>query len=89
MNSATIPYFICAQCGTLQPRRLTGGKPQRFCSPACRFAYHTSARRGGSVVRDHAERIAAEALALVESVREMYPVSHDLLVTQDDDMEAP
>lgn len=52
--------------------RLVAGA-KRLATNAGELAYHTSARRGGSVVRDHAERIAAEALALVESVRELYP----------------
>ena len=31
----------CEQCsGSFTPRTGSGGKPQRFCSPACRTAFH-------------------------------------------------
>src|SRR5262249_15395681 len=32
----------CEQCGKpFEPRSGSGGKPQRFCSPECRAAFHT------------------------------------------------
>ena len=35
----------CGQCGeNFVPRDRSGGKPQRFCSPPCRSAFH--AQRG-------------------------------------------
>ena len=30
----------CARCGDTFELRETGGRPQRFCTPACRVAYH-------------------------------------------------
>ena len=30
----------CARCGTTFEPRETDGRPQRFCSPPCRIAYH-------------------------------------------------
>jgi hypothetical protein len=37
----------CDQCGEpFEPRSKSGGKPQRFCSPECRAAFHTQPRRG-------------------------------------------
>lgn len=36
----------CKHCGKLyEPRRRSGGKPQRFCSSACRFAFHQRGQR--------------------------------------------
>lgn len=35
----------CDQCGEpFEPRSKSGGKPQRFCSPECRAAFHTGQR---------------------------------------------
>jgi hypothetical protein len=34
----------CEQCGAGFKRRSSGGKKQRFCSPACRQAYHAGER---------------------------------------------
>jgi hypothetical protein len=42
----TIPAPICEKCG--QPftgREGSGGKPQRFCTPECRTAYHSENRQ--------------------------------------------
>lgn len=37
----------CEHCGTkFQPRKGSGGKPQRFCSKECRTAWHADAQRG-------------------------------------------
>jgi hypothetical protein len=37
----------CHQCGKpFEPRSKSGGKPQRFCSPECRAAFHTQPQRG-------------------------------------------
>src|SRR5262245_41723973 len=37
----------CEHCRkAFEPRRHSGGKPQRFCSPACRFAFHQRGERG-------------------------------------------
>jgi hypothetical protein len=34
---------VCAQCGNpFEPRKRSGGKPQKFCSTACRQAFHAS-----------------------------------------------
>ena len=39
---------ICEQCAKpFEPRSRSGGKPQRFCSPPCRAAYHASERQRG------------------------------------------
>jgi hypothetical protein len=36
----------CHQCGEpFEPRSKSGGKPQRFCSPECRAAFHTQPQR--------------------------------------------
>jgi hypothetical protein len=36
-NSQNIQPRICERCGnTFEPRKNSGGKPQRFCSPQCR-----------------------------------------------------
>jgi hypothetical protein len=36
----------CHQCGKpFEPRSKSGGKPQRFCSPECRAAFHTQPQR--------------------------------------------
>jgi hypothetical protein len=38
---------LCDQCGKqFEPRSKSGGKPQRFCSPECRGAFHTQPQRG-------------------------------------------
>jgi hypothetical protein len=38
---------LCDQCGEpFEPRSKSGGKPQRFCSPECRAAFHTQPQRG-------------------------------------------
>ena len=37
----------CDQCGEpFEPRSKSGGKPQRFCSPECRAAFHAQPQRG-------------------------------------------
>jgi hypothetical protein len=37
---------LCDQCGEpFEPRSKSGGKPQRFCSPECRAAFHTQPQR--------------------------------------------
>jgi len=37
----------CDQCGKpYEPRSKSGGKPQRFCSPECRAAFHKQPQRG-------------------------------------------
>jgi hypothetical protein len=37
----------CDQCGNpFEPRSNSGGKPQRFCSPECRAAFHSQHQRG-------------------------------------------
>ena len=42
------PSKICEQCAKpFEPRSRSGGKPQRFCSPPCRAAYHASERQRG------------------------------------------
>jgi hypothetical protein len=42
------PRKICEQCAKpFEPRSRSGGKPQRFCSPPCRAAYHASERQRG------------------------------------------
>jgi hypothetical protein len=47
---------LCEHCGkAFSPRRRSGGKPQRFCSPKCRADYHsqhspTLGQRGASHV---------------------------------------
>jgi hypothetical protein len=38
---------LCDQCDKpFEPRSKSGGKPQRFCSPECRAAFHTQPQRG-------------------------------------------
>jgi len=37
----------CDQCGNpFEPRSKSGGKPQRYCSPECRAAFHKQSQRG-------------------------------------------
>jgi hypothetical protein len=37
----------CAHCGKpFEPRKGSGGKAQKFCSPDCRRAFHADAQRG-------------------------------------------
>jgi hypothetical protein len=41
------PSKACEQCAKpFEPRSRTGGKPQKFCSPDCRSAFHAEAQRG-------------------------------------------
>lgn len=47
-------------CAQFEPR--VGGKPQRFCSPGCRGAFHTAARRW-------AEDAVARGALTVEELR--------------------
>ena len=35
----------CLWCQKPFERRASGGKPQRFCSQACRYAFHQAARK--------------------------------------------
>ena len=46
-NEALVAVLLeCKHCGKpFQPRRRSGGKPQRFCSSACRFAFHQRGQR--------------------------------------------
>ena len=39
------PDAACVWCHAAYARRATGGTAQRFCSAACRQAFHTAARR--------------------------------------------
>ena len=40
------PAPICEQCAKpFAPREGSGGKPQRFCSPECRTAFHSENRQ--------------------------------------------
>jgi hypothetical protein len=40
------PAPICEQCSQpFAPRERSGGKPQRFCSPECRSAFHSENRQ--------------------------------------------
>jgi hypothetical protein len=40
------PAPICEQCTKpFAPRERSGGKPQRFCSPECRTAFHSENRQ--------------------------------------------
>jgi hypothetical protein len=37
----------CRHCGKgFEPRKGSGGRPQRFCSPQCRTAWHADGQRG-------------------------------------------
>lgn len=43
----TFAQIACRQCvGLFEPRHGSGGKPQQFCSSACRFAFHQRRQRG-------------------------------------------
>jgi hypothetical protein len=35
----------CLWCGEPFPARTSGNQPKQFCSPPCRQAFHTAARR--------------------------------------------
>jgi hypothetical protein len=43
--AASLPP-TCEQCGqAFEPRKGSGGKPQRFCRPDCRQAFHADGQR--------------------------------------------
>ena len=62
--------LICPWCGALFTPRMTGGKPQRFCSVQCRKHYHAACRVWGE---DQVERgflpISALKCALAQRTR--------------------
>jgi hypothetical protein len=69
------PAPICEQCSQpFAPRERSGGKPQRFCSPECRTAFHSENRQRDqraptcSAITDHpATPIADQGPASVEA----------------------
>lgn len=47
-SSPAVPpsQFACEQCSTpFEPRKHSGGKMQKFCSPKCRAAFHADPQR--------------------------------------------
>ncbi len=58
----------CEHCGNpFEPRKGSGGKPQRFCSSDCRQAFHANAREGQrSPTCDPATGLTAPQEAIVQ-----------------------
>ncbi len=54
--------MMCLWCETEFEPRASGGKPQRFCSKACRVDFHVAAR-------SWAENAVASGLLLVSALR--------------------
>jgi len=52
---------LCQQCGALfTPRAHSGGKPQRFCSPECRSAFHAQRVPTSPTCSDQLKTVATQ-----------------------------